>query len=126
MLTATGSSTQQQTALPVTQQTQLEQYAFISWLCNQETKVVGHGGSRFGSPLVEWLSFLVGYQCTVEDTSYGWVPLGGQWCWRALPAWGIRFQRKMDGYTIRPLIGSEALDILASLEMEVSPLKAVA
>lgn len=98
-------------------QDQLRTDSFASWLCQRKKELAGYGGSRFSSPLVEWLSTLVGYQCTVEDSSYGWMLPGGQWLWRPLPTWGLRFQRKMEAYTIRPMTGDEALNILADLEL---------
>jgi hypothetical protein len=94
----------------------LEQDDFVAFLCAREKEVAGHAGTRFGSPLVEWLSTLTRYQCTIEDTFYGWMSLDYQWRWRTLPTWCIRFQRKIDGYAFRPLRGDEALDILASIQ----------
>jgi hypothetical protein len=125
MLPATATQ-QQPTSMTQTQPQQLDPYDFVSWLCDRETAIVGYTGSRFASPLVEWLCTLVNYQCTVEGTSYTWIPLGGPCCWQALPDWGLRFQRRMDEYAIRPLTGGESLDILASIELPAGPLEAVA
>jgi hypothetical protein len=102
-------------------QNQLEQDAFVSWLCAREKKIVGQAGTRFGSPLVEWLSTLVGYQCTIENALCGWMSLGCQWHWLALPTWCVRFQQRIDGYAFRPLNGDEALDILVGLELAGRP-----
>ncbi len=95
----------------------LEQDDFVTFLCTREKEIAGHTGTRFGSPLVEWLSTLTRYQCTIEDNSYGWMSLDWRWHWRALPTWCIRFQRKVESYAFRPLRGDEAFDILASLEV---------
>jgi hypothetical protein len=97
----------------------IEQDAFLAWICERETEVVGHAGTRFGSPLVEWLSTLTQYQCTIEDTFCGWMLVDCRWIWQALPAWSLRFQQKVDGYAFRTLTGAEALSILAHVELSM-------
>jgi len=101
----------------------IEQDDFVSWLCEHETEVVGHAGTRFGSPLVEWLSLLFGHQCTIEDTTCGWMSLDWRWIWRTLPDWGIRFQQKVGSYAYRPMTGSEALSVLASVELSLHAMR---
>ena len=98
----------------------IEQDDFVTWLCEHETEVTGHAGTRFGSPLVEWLSMLFGYQCTIDDAACGWMSLDCRWIWLTLPDWGLRFQRRVDGYAFRPLTGAEALDILAGVELSLA------
>ena len=98
---------------------QIEQDDFISWLCERETEVAGLAGTRFGSPLTEWLCTLFGVQCSIEDAACGWMLADSRWIWRTLPDWGVRFQQRLDGYAYRPLTGIEALDILASVELSL-------
>ena|SRR5436305_8699636 len=98
----------------------IEQDDFVSWLCERETEVTGYTGTRFGSPLVEWLSDLARCQCTIENALCGWMSFDCQWRWRALPVWCVRFQQRVDGYAFRPLTGFEALDLLAHVELAIA------
>jgi len=100
----------------------IDQEDFATWLCEREIEVVGHAGTRFGSPLVEWLSTLLGTQCCIEDATCGWMLIDSRWIWRTLPTWSIRFQQRMDSAVYRPLTGGEAFTILASVELSLHTL----
>lgn len=97
----------------------IEQDDFVTWLCERETAISGHAGTRFGSPLVEWLSSLFRSECAIENASCCWMSFDCRWRWRELPAWSLRFQAKIEGYTFRPLTGLEAFEILASVELSM-------
>ncbi len=93
--------------------------AFVSWLCSHEDDVVGVPGTYFDAPLARWLSEMTGHVFGVDGQWYGRAS-SEYGRWRLLPRWAEVFCAWAESRTYRPLMGREALDVLAQVELMLS------
>jgi hypothetical protein len=90
--------------------------AFVSWLCERESQVIGWPLIWLCDPLSEWLTAVTGQVYGVEENRYG--PARVDTCaWSYLPAWAQAFATYGDRYYYkRAMTGADALAVLAMLE----------
>jgi hypothetical protein len=94
---------------------------FCAWLCEHEHDVVGRPGMTHHNPLAQWLSERSGHTYGVDGRVYGRASCAFH-CWRLLPRWAEVFVAWSESVTFRPITGSEALAILAGVEMALQRL----
>lgn len=94
---------------------------FVSWLCSHEDDVVGVPGTCFDAPLARWLSEMTGHVFEVDGKWYGRAS-SEYGRWRLLPRWAEVFSGWMESHAYWPLTGRETLDVLAQVELMLSPM----
>jgi hypothetical protein len=92
---------------------------FVSWLCLHEDDVVGVSGTCFHAPLAQWLSMKTGHIFGIDGKWYGRT-LSEYGRWQLLPRWAELFCAWTESCAFKPLIGREALDVLAQVELKLS------
>jgi hypothetical protein len=74
-------------------------------------------------PLAQWLSVRSGHTYGVDGRVYGRA-LCSYHCWRLLPRWAEVFVTWSEVLAFRPVTGSEALVLLASVELALQMISA--
>ena len=96
---------------------------FVNWLCQHETAIVGRPCSCFSSPLACWLSEHFGDGLYGSDGQCYGRALHEVWCWR-LPRWAVLFASWLERMASGAVTGGEALEVLARVELVLSPVAA--
>jgi hypothetical protein len=94
---------------------------FCHWLCERENAIVGRPGMTFHCPLARWMSEITGHIYGVDGRVYGRACSAYQ-RWLLLPRWAEVFVAWSESVAFRPITGSEALTILAGVEMALRTL----
>lgn len=89
---------------------------FCTWLCEQESSIVGRPGIGYNDPLSEWLSCRLHCVYGVDGKRYGPARLDPH-SWRFLPDWCQQFLVFTERYMFAcPLTGAQAFNALAEIE----------
>ena len=89
---------------------------FAEWLLAHEDEPVGFSASCFESPLALWLSEKCGVVCGVDECRYGRALSPFEY-WRLLPRWAALFSCWLERLARSSLMGWQAFDLLARVEL---------
>ncbi|HJT56803.1 MAG TPA: hypothetical protein VJ761_09930 [Ktedonobacteraceae bacterium] len=89
---------------------------FADWLLAHEQEPIGSAHSCFQSPLALWLSEQCGGVVGVDDRCYGRALYASEY-WRLLPRWAVLFSCWLEHLTGSSLMGWQAFDVLARVEL---------